>query len=158
LRTSRKLNVQMDGALISQMRLVSLNVAPAEITWRADRRAVLWRHQELVRWQPKLVIYFNRDLGADFELGAKPGYMLLLDSPAMLSAPQLLAYVESGLWKRNAARANALRFTNRHGKAAAYLLHPVQGQRSIRQAGLNARKQACGLCAKELIRFALSGR
>jgi threonine aldolase len=69
------------------------------------------------------VIFFDPTLVRDFELRRKRAGHLL--SKSRFAAAQLLAYVQSGLWRRHAARAN--RLAQRIAAAAgSRLLHPVE--------------------------------
>jgi threonine aldolase len=69
------------------------------------------------------VVFFDLKLVRDFELRRKRAGHLL--SKSRYVAAQLLAYVETGVWRRNAERANAL--AGRIARAAGTgLLHPVE--------------------------------
>src|SRR5450759_2061034 len=95
------LAVHMDGARFANA-VATLGCHPADTTWRAG---------------------FDVQRVADFELRRKRSGQLL--SKSRYAAAQLLAYIESGLWRRNAERANALAL--RIGAAAAdRLQNPVE--------------------------------
>jgi threonine aldolase len=69
------------------------------------------------------VVFFQPQLVRDFELRRKRAGHLL--SKSRFVSAQLLTYLESGVWRRNAERANAL--ARRLGQAAGgWLLHPVE--------------------------------
>jgi threonine aldolase len=69
------------------------------------------------------VVFFNTDLVRDYEFRRKRAGHLL--SKMRYASAQLLAYVETGAWLRNARAANAL--AQRIGKAAGTrLLYPVE--------------------------------
>jgi threonine aldolase len=91
------------------------------------------------------VVFFDLKRVADFELRRKRAGQLL--SKSRFVAAQLLAYIETGLWRRNAERSNqlALRIS---AAAAERLLGPVQAnevfinlgeeaKRELRQAGFD---------------------
>jgi threonine aldolase len=78
------------------------------------------------------VVFFDPDLVRDFEFRRKRGGHLL--SKSRFVAAQLLAYVETGVWQRNARRANDL--AQRIGRAAgSALLHPVEANEVFVQLG-----------------------
>jgi threonine aldolase len=78
------------------------------------------------------VVFFDRGLVRDFELRRKRAGHLL--SKLRFVSAQLLAYVESGVWRRNAERANDL--ARRIGEAAgARLLHPVEANEVFLKLG-----------------------
>src|SRR5579863_6230382 len=105
---------------------------PAAPAQRAARGAVAWRAGVYVMslgatkngaLTAEAVVFFDRTLVRDFELRRKRAGHLL--SKSRYVAAQLLAYVESGIWKRNAERSN--RLAARIATAAgAALLHPVE--------------------------------
>ena len=69
------------------------------------------------------VVFFATSLVRDFELRRKRAGHLI--SKSRFVSAQLLAYVETGVWKRNAARANEL--ARRIGTAGGgALMHPVE--------------------------------
>jgi len=121
----------MDGARFANA-VAFLDCHPADLTWRAGGgRAVVRRHPRTAPWPPRRVVFFNRDLVRDFELRRKRAGHLL--SKSRYVAAQLLAYVESGVWKRNAQRSN--RLAQGIGRAAgASLMPPGAGERSVREA------------------------
>jgi threonine aldolase len=83
------------------------------------------------------VVFFDRSLVRDFELRRKRAGHLL--SKSRYVAAQLLAYVESGVWKRNAERTNAQ--ARRIGQAAgAALLHPVEANEVFVSLGVPRRR------------------
>jgi threonine aldolase len=82
------------------------------------------------------VVFFDPALVRDFELRRKRAGQLL--SKSRYIAAQLLAYVESGLWQRNAQRTN--RLAQIIGRAAgAALLHPVEANEVFVQLGVERR-------------------
>jgi threonine aldolase len=83
-------------------------------------------------------VFFNRTLVKDFELHRKrTGHLL---SKSRYTAVQLLTYVESGLWLKNAQRTNHL--AQRIGRAAGQLLlHPVEANEVFLRLGAERRGQ-----------------
>jgi threonine aldolase len=82
------------------------------------------------------VVFFDRALVRDFELRRKRAGQLL--SKSRYVAAQLLAYLDAGLWRRNAARTNAL--AQRIGAAAGgALLHPVEANEVFLRLGTGRR-------------------
>ena len=84
------------------------------------------------------MVFFDKALVGDFELRRKQSGHLL--SKSRYISAQLLAYVESGLWLRNAQRTNTL--AQQIGRAAGLLLmHPVEANEVFLALG-RERKQA----------------
>jgi threonine aldolase len=83
-------------------------------------------------------VFFNKELVRDFELRRKRAGHLL--SKSRFVAAQLLAYVDTGVWRRNAARTNALAKTIA-ATARGILLYPVEANEVFLHLG-NERKQA----------------
>jgi threonine aldolase len=138
----RGLKVHMDGARLANA-AVFLDCHPGEITWRAGVDVLSFGATKNGALAAEAVVFFDRALVRDFELRRKRAGQLL--SKSRYVAAQLIAYLESGIWKRNAARTNAL--AARIGRAAgAALLHPVEAnevflglgvprRRTLREAG-----------------------
>lgn len=119
---ARGMQVQMDGARFANA-LVHLGCAPADITWRAGVDVMSFGAIKNGGMNAEAVIFFNPDQSADFEYRRKRGGHLFCKG-RYLSA-QLLAYLETSVWQRNAAYANAQ--AKRIGLAAKnLLLHPVE--------------------------------
>jgi threonine aldolase len=117
------LAVHMDGARFANA-LVTLGCHPSETTWRAGVDVLSFGATKNGALSAEAVVFFDLERVRDFELRRKRGGHLL--SKSRYASVQLLAYLESGLWRRNAARTNAL--ASRIGAAAdARLLHPVEG-------------------------------
>jgi threonine aldolase len=118
----RGLKVHMDGARMANA-LLHLSCAPAEITWRAGVDVLSFGATKNGALTAEAVVFFDLKLVRDFELRRKRAGHLL--SKSRYVAAQLLAYVETGVWRRNAERANAL--AGRIARAAGTgLLHPVE--------------------------------
>jgi len=131
------LKVHMDGARFANA-LAFLDCHPAEVTWRAGVDVLSFGATKNGALTAEAVVFFDPALVRDFELRRKRAGHLL--SKSRYVAAQLLAYVESGLWKRNAERAN--RLAQRIGAAAgAALLHPVEANEVFLALG-GARREA----------------
>lgn len=117
------LAVHMDGARFANA-LVHLGCHPADVTWRAGVDVLSFGATKNGALTAEAVVFFDRECVRDFELRRKRAGHLL--SKSRYVSAQLLAYVETGVWRRNAARANALaqRIASAAGRA---LMHPVQG-------------------------------
>ncbi len=119
---ANQLRTHMDGARFANA-LVHLGCAPAQITWRAGVDVLCFGATKNGAMAAEAVIFFNPELAADFEFRRKRAGHLLCKGRYV--AAQLLSYVESNVWQRNAAFANAQaqRIAN---AARALLLHPVE--------------------------------
>ncbi len=142
LAHERGLKVQMDGARFANA-VAFLDCHPGDITWKAGVDVLSFGATKNGALAAEAVVFFNPELVRDFEFRRKRAGHLL--SKSRYVAAQLLAYVETGIWRRNAQRANEL--ARRIGKAAgSALLHPVEsnevflnlgdeGKARLRQAG-----------------------
>jgi threonine aldolase len=136
------LHVHMDGARFANA-VTYLGCHPGDVTWRAGVDVLSLGATKNGALGAEAVVFFHLGLVRDFELQRKRAGHLL--SKSRYVAAQLLAYIESGLWRRNAQRANAL--AGAIGKACGErLLHPVEanevfadlgtaGKESLRAAG-----------------------
>ena len=136
------LHVHMDGARFANA-VSYLGCHPGDVTWRAGVDVLSFGATKNGAMAAEAVVFFHLGLVRDFELRRKRAGHLL--SKSRFIAAQLLAYVESGAWRRNAARANAM--AQSIGEAAGHrLLHPVEanevfvelgaaGKASLRAAG-----------------------
>src|SRR6185312_9904534 len=134
--------VHMDGSRFANA-VTFLGCHPGDITWQAGIDVLSFGATKNGALSAEAVVFFDRGLVRDFELRRKRAGHLL--SKSRFVAAQLLAYVESGVWRRNAQRANTL--ARSVGEAAgARLLHPVEanevfldldaaGKASLRAAG-----------------------
>lgn len=119
---ARGLYVHMDGARFANA-LAYLDCHPGDLTWRSSVDVLSFGATKNGALAAEAVVFFNRDLVRDFELRRKRAGHLL--SKLRFVSAQLLAYLESGVWRRNAERANAL--ARSIGKSAGErLLHPVE--------------------------------
>jgi len=138
----RRMAVHMDGARLANA-VVTLGCHPSATTWRAGVDVLSFGATKNGALGAEAVVFFDLKRVEDFELRRKRAGHLL--SKSRYAAAQFLAYVESGLWRRNALRTNELAL--RIGAAAAKrLLAPVQanevfvalgeeGKRELRAAG-----------------------
>lgn len=110
---ARGLAVHMDGARLANA-LVTLGCHPADTTWRAGIDVLSFGATKNGALGAEAVVFFDVKRVLDFELRRKRAGQLL--SKSRYAAAQLLAYIESGLWRNNAARSNA--FARRIGVAA----------------------------------------
>lgn len=116
------LQVHMDGARFANA-VTYLGCHPGDVTWRAGVDVLSFGATKNGALGAEAVVFFHLGLVRDFELQRKRAGHLL--SKSRYVAAQLLAYVESGVWRRNAERANAL--ARAIGKACGKrLLHPVE--------------------------------
>jgi threonine aldolase len=129
---ARGLRVHMDGARFANV-VAYLGCHPGDLTWRAGVDVISFGATKNGALAAEAVVFFNRDLVRDFELRRKRAGHLL--SKSRFVSAQLLAYVESGVWRRNAERANAL--ARRLGEAAGKrLLHPVEANEVFVELGV----------------------
>jgi threonine aldolase len=133
----RGLKVHMDGARFANA-VAFLNCHPGDITWRAGIDVLSFGATKNGALAAEAVVFFDRSLVRDFELHRKRSGHLL--SKSRYAAAQMLTYLESGLWLRNAERTNHL--AQRIGRAAGpALLHPVEANEVFLRLGTERRKQ-----------------
>jgi len=99
------LRVHMDGARFANA-LAHLGCAPADITWRAGIDVLSFGATKNGAMAAEAVVFFDPELADGFLYRRKRGGHLI--SKMRFLSVQLEAYLEDGLWLRNAARANAL--------------------------------------------------
>jgi threonine aldolase len=119
---ARGMSVQMDGARFANA-LVTLGCAPADITWRAGVDVLSFGAIKNGGMNAEAVIFFDPAMTADFDYRRKRGGHLACKGRFL--AAQLLAYVETGVWERNARYAN-LQAARIAAAAASLLLYPVE--------------------------------
>ncbi|HEX4387289.1 MAG TPA: beta-eliminating lyase-related protein [Steroidobacteraceae bacterium] len=118
----RGLKVHMDGARFANV-VAHLDCHPGDVTWRAGVDVLSFGATKNGAMGAEAVVFFRPELVRDFELHRKRSAHL--HSKSRYVAAQLLAYLDGGLWKRNAQRANA--FAQRVARAAGEaLVHPVE--------------------------------
>jgi threonine aldolase len=131
------LKVQMDGARFANA-VAFLDCHPGDVTWRAGVDILSFGATKNGALAAEAVVFFDTTLVRDFELRRKQSGHLL--SKSRYVSAQLLAYVETGLWLRNARRTND--FARKIGRAGAKLLmHPVEANEIFLALG-QERKQA----------------
>jgi threonine aldolase len=102
---ANSMRVHMDGARFANA-LVAQDVAAAELTWQAGVDVLSFGVIKNGGMNAEAVVFFDPALVADFEFRRKRAGQLFCKG--RYAAVQLLAYLESGLWRRNAERANRL--------------------------------------------------
>ena len=134
---ARGLKVHMDGARFANS-VVFLGCHPADVTWRAGVDVLSFGATKNGALGAEAVVFFDPAAVKDFELRRKRAGHLL--SKSRYVSAQLLAYVETGAWRRNAARTNAS--AQRIARAAGdTLIYPVEANEVFLHLG-NERKQA----------------
>lgn len=131
LARRRQLRLHMDGARFANA-LVHLGCHPGEITWRPGVDVLSFGATKNGALGAEAVVFFDPQLAHDFELRRKRSGHLL--SKSRYVAAQLLAYLESGAWQRNALRANRLA-RQLADVAGSSLLHPVESNQLFLQLG-----------------------
>jgi threonine aldolase len=101
----RRMRVHMDGARFANA-LVAQNVSPAELTWKSGVDVLSFGVIKNGGMNAEAVVFFDPAQVADFEFRRKRAGQLFCKG--RYAAVQLLTYLESGIWKRNAERANRL--------------------------------------------------
>lgn len=101
----RGLSVHMDGARFANA-LATLGCHPADVTWRAGVDVLSFGATKNGAMAAEAVIFFEPERARDYEFRRKRAGHLL--SKMRYVSAQLIAYVETGAWLRNASRANAL--------------------------------------------------
>lgn len=105
LADGRKLPLHMDGARFANA-LVSLNVTPAEMTWKAGVDVLSFGGTKNGCWCAEAVIFFNPEAAASFAyLRKRAGHEF---SKARFVSAQLEGYFENGSWLQTARHANAM--------------------------------------------------
>ncbi|MDQ5904088.1 MAG: threonine aldolase [Pseudomonadota bacterium] len=120
------LRVHMDGARFANA-VASLDVAPADITWRAGVDVLCFGGTKMGLPVGEAVIFFDRKLSEDFAWRCKQAGQLA-SKMRFLSAPWL-GMLEGDAWLRHARHANAMAQRLAAGLAAvpgAKLLFPVE--------------------------------
>lgn len=97
------LRVQMDGARFANA-VVSLDVPPADITWRAGVDVLCLGGAKNGLAVGEAVVFFDRELASEFEYRCKQAGQLA-SKMRFISAPWI-GMLESGAWLKNARHAN----------------------------------------------------
>ncbi|HEV2442786.1 MAG TPA: beta-eliminating lyase-related protein [Steroidobacteraceae bacterium] len=139
---ARGLHVHMDGARFANA-VAYLGCHPGDVTWRAGVDVLSFGATKNGALAAEAVVFFHLGLVRDFELRRKRAGHLL--SKSRFVSAQLLGYIESGVWRRNAERAN--RLARSIGAAAGgRLLHPVEANEVFVELGVDGKAslQAAG--------------
>ena len=127
----------MDGARFANA-LVAQKVSPAELTWKAGVDVLSFGVIKNGGMNAEAVVFFDPTRVADFEFRRKRAGQLFCKG--RYAAVQLLAYLESGIWQRNAERAN--RLAARIAAAAPQLLsEPFATNQVFMQLGRGAHRR-----------------
>jgi threonine aldolase len=126
------LRVHMDGARLANA-IDFLDCHPGDVTWRAGVDVLSFGATKNGALAAEAVVFFDLGLVRDFELRRKRAGHLL--SKSRYAAAQLLTYVQTGLWRTHAGRAN--RLAQRIAVAAgARLAHPVEANELFLDLGV----------------------
>jgi threonine aldolase len=85
---------------------VAQDATAAELTWKSGVDVLSFGVIKNGGMNAEAVVFFDPALVADFEFRRKRAGQLLCKG--RYAAVQILAYLESGIWRRNAERANRL--------------------------------------------------
>jgi len=99
------LRVQMDGARFANA-IVSLGVAPKEITWKAGVDVLCFGGTKNGIGIGEAVVFFNLDAAKEFDYRCKQGGQLA-SKMRFLSAPWV-GMLQDGAWLRHAGHSNAM--------------------------------------------------
>jgi threonine aldolase len=126
-----RLRVHMDGARLANS-IVHLGCTPADVTWRVGVDILSFGVVKNGGLSAEAMVVFDATLADEMAWRRKrAGH---LTSKGRFHAAQLLAYIETGVWKRNAERANAA--AKEVGRALGdRLLHPVEANMVFAQLG-----------------------
>ncbi|MBV8784115.1 MAG: low specificity L-threonine aldolase [Gammaproteobacteria bacterium] len=137
LAHGRGLKVHMDGARFANV-VAFLDCHPGDITWRSGVDVLSFGATKNGALGAEAVVFFDHALVRDFELRRKRAGHLM--SKSRYVAAQLLAYLDGGLWLRNAGRANALA-QELAAAAGSHLLHPVEANEVFLHLGHEGRER-----------------
>jgi threonine aldolase len=101
----RSMCLHMDGARFANA-LVAQKVSVADLTWKAGVDVLSFGVIKNGGMNAEAVVFFDPARVGDFEFRRKRAGQLFCKG--RYAAVQLLAYLESGIWRRNAERANGL--------------------------------------------------
>jgi threonine aldolase len=120
------LRLHVDGARFANA-VAALDVSPAALTWQAGVAVLCFGGTKNGLAAGDAIVFFDRGLAAEFEYRRKQAGHLLAKM-RYLAAPWA-AVLESGAWRRNASRANAMaRLLEKElrGLPGIEVLYPVQ--------------------------------
>ncbi len=121
-----ELRVHMDGARFANA-VVTLGVAPKAITWQAGVDVLAFGGTKNGLAFGDVIVFFNRDAAREFAYRRKQAGHLLAKM-RYVAAPWV-GLLESGAWRRNAERANAMARrleTELRTVSGVEILYPVQ--------------------------------
>jgi threonine aldolase len=131
LAKTQKLAVHMDGARFANA-LLSLGCTPAEATWKAGVDVLCFGAIKNGGMSAEAVIFFNPDQTGDFDYRRKRAGQLACKGRYL--AAQLLAYIETGIWRTNAHYANS-QAQRLAAAAQPFLMYPVQANELFLKLG-----------------------
>ena len=120
------LRVQMDGARFANA-VAALNVAPADLTWRAGVDVLCFGMTKNGIAVGEAVVFFDRELAREFDYRCKQGGQLA-SKMRFLSAPWT-GMLKDGAWLRHARHANTMAKrleTGLRGIPAVQIAYPVE--------------------------------
>ena len=123
---AHNLYLHVDGARFANA-IVSLDCAPADITWRAGVDILCLGATKNGAMAAEAVIFFNQDLAKTFAYRRKRSGHLF--SKMRYLSTQLEAYITDDLWRKNATHANQMATKLAQGLAElpfVRLCHPVE--------------------------------
>ena len=120
---AHQLAVHMDGSRLANA-IAHLGCSPAGITWKAGVDVLCLGATKNGAMAAEAVIFFNRTHASEFESRRKRGGHLW--SKMRFLSAQLIAYLEDGLWLRNASHANAMAARLAAGLATVHGVRLVQ--------------------------------
>ena len=128
---ARGWRVHMDGARFANA-LVHLGCHPGDVTWRAGVDVLSFGAIKNGGMSAEALVFFDEALAAELPYRRKRAGQM--PSKGRFNAAQLIAYIESGAWQRNAEAANG--GAQRLAKAAgARLTHPVEANEVFADIG-----------------------
>lgn len=134
LARERGLRVHMDGARFANA-LVHLGCHPGDVTWRAGVDVLSFGAIKNGGMSAEAIVFFDPTLAEETPFRRKRAGQV--SSKGRFQAAQLIAYIETGAWKRNAEKANA--GARRLAEAAGErLTHPVEANELFVQLGCAA--------------------
>jgi threonine aldolase len=121
----RGMLLHMDGARFANA-VATLRYAPKETTWRAGVDVLCFGGTKNGLAAGELVVFFNKELSADFDYRAKQGGHLA-SKMRFLAAPWL-ALLKNEVWLKNARHANdaALKLVSGLQNCGAEIVFPVE--------------------------------
>jgi threonine aldolase len=132
----RGMKVHMDGARFANV-VAFLGCHPGDITWRAGVDVLSFGATKNGAMAAEAVVFFDPAAVRDFELRRKRAGHLL--SKSRYVAAQLIAYLETGIWKRNAEKTNRLAQDIARA-TGSLLLHPVEANQVFVRLGIERRR------------------